>query len=265
MTGRQDAVTEHFDRYADWGDLYDPANPRSHGFLARRAAALALCGDLTGRLVLDLGCGTGVLFDEAGTSRAAAYLGIDAAPNMVEAARMNLRALGRPETFTAEVGDVTKLALPDASFDVVVGLGLLEYFDDPRAVVREAVRVAKPGALLVFSTPRRGSLNGAMIALSRPLRAVARALTGRRNERLHRDERSDAEFRALFESEGCKLVADRVYNKLLMPWPMTTLAPRLARRAAAWAERRRGLRFLATGSVAAFRTPARVEAVRSDR
>lgn len=255
MTDRQAAVKEHFERYTRWGELYDTAYPRSHSFLARRAAAQALCGDLEGKRVLDLGCGTGAFLEGTRTASAATYLGIDAAQNMVDATRLNLRALGRPATFTAEIGDVTKLALPDASFDVIVGLGLLEYFDDPRVVVREALRVAAPGAVLVFSTPRSGSLNGAMVSLSRPLRAIARFIARRPAGGIRRDERTEEEFRATCESAGCSFVDGRVYNKLLLPWPVTTLLPGLARDAAAWAEMRPGWRFLATGYVASFTKP----------
>ena len=254
MSDRQTAVTEHFNRYARWGELYDEANPRSHGFLARRAAALSLCGELAGKSVLDVGCGTGALLGPAATARAAQYLGIDAAPNMVEAARVNLASLGLPAPFTVEVGDVTKLAVADGSFDVVIGLGLLEYFDDPRIVIREAKRAARPGGVLVFSTPRRGSLNGAMIALSQPFRALARSVLRRPPTDVGRDARSDAEFAALFEAEGCAPVDSIAYNQLLLPWPMTTLTPGLARAAASWAEPSAALRCLATGLVASFRS-----------
>lgn len=93
-----------------------------------------------------------------------------------------------------------------------------------------------------------------MIALSRPVRALARLVTGRGGEAIRRDLYADAEFRKMFEELGCEFVRGRHYNKLLLPWPATTLTPELARRAAERVEGRSGLHFLATGYVAAFRT-----------
>src|SRR5207244_4081937 len=48
------------------------------------------------------------------------------------------------------VGDIERLAFPDAVFDVVLCMGVLEYVDADRAI-RELVRVTKPGGTLVAS------------------------------------------------------------------------------------------------------------------
>lgn len=97
--------------------------------------ALALLDPKRGETILDLGCGDGVLTErliEAG----ALVIGVDASPEMVEAAR----ARG----IDARVGDGESLDF-DARFDAVFSNAALHWMLDPPAVARGVFRALKPG------------------------------------------------------------------------------------------------------------------------
>jgi len=78
---------------------------------------------------------------------------------------VDLGAGGRritPDTFTVDsdastnpdlLADLTKLPLPDASFDFVFCTGTLEHVVDHVAAARELVRILKPGALAFIDVP----------------------------------------------------------------------------------------------------------------
>jgi SAM-dependent methyltransferase len=107
------------------------------------AAALA-----PGERVLDLACGTGCVtaLVAAAVGAQGSVLGVDLSQRMVDAAQ---RA-ALPNTVFARM-DAQLLALPDASFDVVLcSLGLM-YLPDPAQALREACRVLRPGGRLVLS------------------------------------------------------------------------------------------------------------------
>jgi SAM-dependent methyltransferase len=70
--------------------------------------------------------------------------GIDLTPAMLERAE----ALGREKglaNLTWQVGEVLPLRFADASFSIVVSRYALHHMQDPRAVVAEMARVARPG------------------------------------------------------------------------------------------------------------------------
>jgi len=97
-----------------------------------------------GARALDVGCGTGangpVLVARAGLA-----VGIDASPVPL--------GLGE-RTHTARLrGDATALPFPDASYDLVVALDVLEHLDDDAAGARELRRVLRPGAPAVIFVP----------------------------------------------------------------------------------------------------------------
>jgi ubiquinone/menaquinone biosynthesis C-methylase UbiE len=99
------------------------------------------------RSVLDLGCGTGVaartIAHRAGFS--GRVTGIDRSTHLIAAATR----LAKDEDIAAKVdfraGDSHSLGLRDASYDMVVAHTLFSHLEHPRAVLREIVRVAKPG------------------------------------------------------------------------------------------------------------------------
>lgn len=161
MTAEPDAEAERlkaaYQRRAALGldaryDYWEPANlfiyqSRERAFVSLLARERGL--PLTGRRILDVGCGNGaVLADLLALGAEAADLhGVDLLEDRVEAARRRLPAC------RIEVGDARALPYEDASFDLVLGFTLLSSVVDAearRAVASEMLRVLKPGGLIVL-------------------------------------------------------------------------------------------------------------------
>ncbi|MFY9264177.1 MAG: class I SAM-dependent methyltransferase [Solirubrobacterales bacterium] len=101
--------------------------------------------DLTGRALLDAGCGTG-LFSECACSRGAEVTSMDVGEALLE------RVAEKCES-TRVVGDVTRLPFAAQSFDVVINTEVIEHTLDPRRAVGELARVLRPGGTLILTTP----------------------------------------------------------------------------------------------------------------
>ncbi len=99
------------------------------------------------KAVLDLGCGTGV------AARAIAVrqgftghvTGIDVSPYLTVAAQGLAEKEGIAKAVTFRTGDSQSLDLADASFDAVIAHTLVSHVPNPLTVLREIVRVLKPG------------------------------------------------------------------------------------------------------------------------
>ena len=124
-----------YEGIADWYDEYNASAAEQH---AAHLAAILGPGD--GRC-LDLGCGTGQYLDTIrGTGRA--VVGLDRSADQLRVAARRGHPLLR--------GDGAALPFADGAFATVVVLWLSTDVDDFAAVLREAVRVLRPGGLLVF-------------------------------------------------------------------------------------------------------------------
>lgn len=104
--------------------------------------------EVVGEILLDVGCGTGGLWPFV-RGRFRRCLGVDAVryeelPDEIEFRRIDL--------------DAGCVPLPDAGADVVVSVETIEHLENPRAFMRELVRVAKPGGHVVITTPNQLSL-----------------------------------------------------------------------------------------------------------
>lgn len=100
--------------------------------------------------VLDLGCGGGFLANDL-AARGHRVVGLDTTVENLEVAR----ARDTSRTVTYQLGDARRLPFPDASFDVVCAMDLLEHVEQPAQVVAEASRVLAPGGLFFFHTFNR--------------------------------------------------------------------------------------------------------------
>lgn len=106
--------------------------------------------------VLDVGCGTGELSSrivEEFSLRS--VIGIDLAEPHIRLAQNRYRSLGG---LSFVVGDATALPFEDNRFDVAICRHMLQAVPDPPAVLREMIRVVKPGGILYVLAEDYGML-----------------------------------------------------------------------------------------------------------
>jgi len=110
-------------------------------WLARARGALVPPPSRPGAVLLDLGCGGGLLAPHVSGYR---HVGVD-----LSASALHVAAQHGVEPVQA---DVTRLPFDDATFDVVAAGEILEHVEDLDAAVAEAARVLRPGGTLVCDT-----------------------------------------------------------------------------------------------------------------
>jgi demethylmenaquinone methyltransferase/2-methoxy-6-polyprenyl-1,4-benzoquinol methylase len=101
--------------------------------------------------VLDVATGTGAVARELLARKRCTVVGLDQSPEMLAEARRRL-----PESVTLLEGRAEDLPFPDHAFDGLTFTYLLRYVDDPAAVLRELVRVVRPGGMIAgleFAVP----------------------------------------------------------------------------------------------------------------
>jgi len=170
-------------------------------------------------VVLDAGCGSGVLADRLAADPNTRVLGIDANAAAIEFAQQKFR---RPN-LEFRLGFLHELELPDESIDKIAFLEVIEHLDVEQAstVLSAFRRLLRPGGRLVITTPNERSLWPVIEWTLDRLRLVPH-LADDQHVALY-DSRSLVQ---LGESLGFRCVTMRTLN-LLAPW-IATLSWRLA-------------------------------------
>ncbi len=117
--------------------------------------AFALLGDVSGRTVLDLGCGSGensLLL----ARRGAEVIGVDISTALLSLASRRLALNGVASSARFLFGSAHDLPLPDASVDVIMGIAILHHVNLEKAA-KEVHRVLKRGGKAIFQEPVRDS------------------------------------------------------------------------------------------------------------
>jgi SAM-dependent methyltransferase len=144
MTGASSAAVGSASRWGSlWGTRPEDWALSEDMQVPTYEAALGRTGLEPGWQVLDVGCGAAA-FLRLVTARGALAHGLDASEALVELARRRL------PTADLRVGEMEQLPWPDESFDLVTGFNSFFFADDMVAALREAGRVAKPGASVVI-------------------------------------------------------------------------------------------------------------------
>jgi SAM-dependent methyltransferase len=134
-----------YDAFADRYASYIEDSPFNAYY--DRPAVLELVGEVTGKQVLDAGCGPGLSTAEL-VAGGADVVAFDESAEMVRLAQTRLR--GTADVRRASLAEPLEW-LVDESFDVIVMALVLHYLDDRAAALRELHRVLRPGGRLVLS------------------------------------------------------------------------------------------------------------------
>ncbi|MGH2445071.1 MAG: class I SAM-dependent methyltransferase [Candidatus Limnocylindria bacterium] len=155
-------TTSPGDRWADWlirgrfaGQSATERDRMLRELTETRDRVLAGAQLKTGHVVLDAGCGTGLLafgaLDLVG--EAGSVIGVDVSSDALEELGRVARELGVEDRLQLPVGSVLELPLPDARVDAVVDRSVLIYVDDKQAAAREYFRVLRPGGRISIFEP----------------------------------------------------------------------------------------------------------------
>ena len=128
-------ITEFFDRCAPW---WDADMIRNEDIIT---TILDNGGIREGVHVLDVACGTGVLFPDYLQRGAASVTGIDISPEMARRAQSKF-----PEVAVI-CGDVETTAF-DRQFDAVMVYNAFPHFPDPARLIRVLAGLVRPGGRL---------------------------------------------------------------------------------------------------------------------
>jgi ubiquinone/menaquinone biosynthesis C-methylase UbiE len=109
-----------------------------------------------GDSVLETSVGTGLNFKYL--PRGVKLSGLDLSPEMLANCQANLRRWELDADLY--LGNAESLPFTDASFDVVFHVGGINFFNDRAKAIREMIRVAKPGSLLLIADETEKHVKG---------------------------------------------------------------------------------------------------------
>lgn len=100
-----------------------------------------------GERVLEIGCGVGAVLEQIhGTHPGLQLAGVDISEAQINRCRERLGSLGIEADL--RLADGARLPWPDASFDRVVFVWVIEHLPEPVPVLLEALRVLRPGGTI---------------------------------------------------------------------------------------------------------------------
>ena len=141
-------VTDTKKSFADWSHKYDSGILMPLFFRRIHKKVNNLIGDVNGKSVLDVGCGTGEFIAKISDENPEAKItGIDLSEEMLAIARIKNKGRRNIELL---IGDSGKLPFDDERFDYVISTVSLHHWPNQKKSVREIYHVLKPrGKVLI--------------------------------------------------------------------------------------------------------------------
>ena len=112
-----------------------------------------ICGGLSEKFVVDVGCGGGIL-SESMAARGANVTGIDLSDKALKVAKLHLLESGHQVDYRKITVEMLAIERPQY-FDVVTCMEMIEHVPDPASVIISCAQLVKPGGWIFFSTINR--------------------------------------------------------------------------------------------------------------
>lgn len=153
MTNVDHAEIDKFSALASrWWDPDSEFKPL-HQINPLRVGWIDALAGLSGKRVVDVGCGGGILA-EAMAARGAQVTGIDLAEKSLKVAKLHLFESGLAVDYRCVAVEALAEEAP-GSFDVVTCMEMLEHVPDPASVIAACARLVRPGGQVFLSTLNR--------------------------------------------------------------------------------------------------------------
>ena len=134
-----------WDTQGEFKTLHD-INPLRIGFIQGYI-------DITGKRIVDVGCGGGILTEGLATQGADA-LGIDLSEELIDVAELHGLESGVNTHYQKISAEALAQQQPQ-SFDHVTCMEMLEHVPDPGSIITACATLIKPGGMVFFSTLNR--------------------------------------------------------------------------------------------------------------
>jgi 2-polyprenyl-6-hydroxyphenyl methylase/3-demethylubiquinone-9 3-methyltransferase len=134
-----------WDPNSEFKPLHD-INPLRLDYIDRHAG-------LSGKTVLDVGCGGGIL-SESMAGLGAKVTGIDLGDKPLEVAKLHLLESGKQVEYRKIAVEGLAAEQP-GHYDIVTCMEMLEHVPDPQSAIAACAKLVKPGGWVFFSTLNR--------------------------------------------------------------------------------------------------------------
>jgi len=206
-----------------WNSLYDSKNPLAYSFIVRLQKAIILARSFQDKKVFDLGCGTGVLMPLV-INAGGRYIGLDASRKMLdEIKKIYPKYVNKDKDEVSLIfGDIKKVRLPD-DLNIMIGLGFIEYFDNPEELIQRLYKKLPAGGRLILSFPNFQSLDYISIQSLMPFRYLARRVFGKFTHQPPRRLWNLKNAKRLYVNAGFKNLTSVNYNVNIFAYPVTRI------------------------------------------
>ena len=189
--------------------------------------------------LLDLGCGPGHLAYELARDGFDVYA-IDGSHEMIEIAKHDS---GKQDvnSIRFNIGNIEALDYHDSTFDVVVGIGILEYLTTDKVVLKEVNRVLKSGGFFITNVTNKYAYTNIFDSIYRTLKSrtgvrrlinhLKPIISGSNTAVIAMNfaprKHNPSEFQSHLKSFGFHIKEDRYMGFSVLPSPLDTLALKL--------------------------------------